>query len=270
MIIRRLKEHSIKEVEQVLGDLLIPLSRGMVDEDVSVRSLVLGLTGKVFTDHGSNLVAFFDTWVQFMSLAQTHLQDDIRRDACKFLEMAIKAVPLLLVNHGGKILASLADANSRLKKPSRSKSKGPSPLEVASSLLECVVKIRNTGSSETGINYAWQPLQQLSLRSCLIRRRPKTASLTNVSILEPDAKKIIIWIGEEMLDDWLEAGPVFAHPKLSHGTSERLAHGRVVKLVKLLEAFFFLAGFDTTFVAINLPTTIRSSPLLGDLLLHNT
>lgn len=265
-ILRRLREHCVADVDQVLGELMMQLSRGMVDGDPAVRVVVLAVTGKVFSEHPLTLSAFFDGWLQFLLLAQTHLQADIKRDACKFLEMAIKSVPSLLVPHSGKILASLADANSQGGRP-RPKSKGPSPLESAHTLLQATVNLCNAETSESGIIYAWQPVQQRSLRSCLIRRLPTTAQLSsNFAVNDGDARKIISWLGEEVLDDWLEAAPVFLLPKTSHGPSERQSYARALKLLKLLESFLALAGLDAAYLRDNLPAPIRSSPHLRDVL----
>jgi hypothetical protein len=256
MLLKKIK--SSEEAAEVVGILLEHSSRGMVDEEGSVRGVVLALTAWIFEKHNNSVIAFFDGWVQFLLLALLHLHEDIRRDALRFLEIALKHAKTLVVAHSGKILAALSDSN--LGKRMNSRGKGPDAVNIALELIDSYVTAKAAPKFSAPIIYAWQPIQRASMRGSIIRKRPQ-GNLTLGDIPIEDYAKTVKWMGDRMIDDWLEAIPVMA-TVTKPTPMERAAHSRVVNLAKRLAAFSTASGYDTTSFTEHLPPAIRNHKAL--------
>ncbi|PJF20104.1 hypothetical protein PSACC_00082 [Paramicrosporidium saccamoebae] len=248
-LLKRCKEHP--DIGDVINVLLEHASRGMVDNEAVVRTAVLHLTVYLW-EQKVELRALFGGWVQFALLAMTHLHTDIRRDSIKFLEAALKAVPMtVLLPYTGNLLAALADGTL-------SRQKGNKAQECAMQLVAAYTKAKMAPESAPPLHYCWQSVQSNSLIGARLRKTTSDQILEG--ICEMKFSKIIAWLSNSLLDDWLEASPITGSVQRGAKSSERQAHTRVAAALKGLLAFSIASGYDSdTFVNL-LPAPIRTSP----------
>jgi hypothetical protein len=111
------------------------------------------------------------------------------------------------------------------------------------------------------LHYCWQSMQNVSLIGSRLRKVASDQIIDG--ICEADFCKTITWLGNSLLDDWLEASPGHGNMQRGGKSLEQQAHTRVVATMKGLLAFSIASGYDTdTFVNL-LPASIRNSPHLS-------
>lgn len=256
-VLRLCREAEKTQVEGVLGQVMEYVNKAMVDLEATVRTAAYGLLGWIFVHFAHNLFPFFGGWIQFLILAQSHISEEIRRDAGKFLDLAIKNVPQLLPPYLSQILLSLAQANINVK--SNPRMKGAKPQELAQKLLDLIIAEDERGNSRQGILYVWQPKQTVSLRNVVLIRHLSRNKSTAEPLAEADIRLILRWMSMALADDWLEAAPLFSNPHHRANSLEKQAHGRVLVLLERLKKYILVMQHDVGLLYGLLPSAIRSN-----------
>jgi hypothetical protein len=259
-LLKRCKEQP--DISQVLNILLETASRGMVDKEAPVRSAVLSLTTFIW-ERKLELRALFGGWVQFALLAMTHLHEDIRRDSLKFLDSAIRLVPDLVIPYTGKILVALSDGSMQGK----IKRGSAITRECALCLMDLYTKARSAPLDTPSLAYCWQPIQKQALFNLRIRKAPAVDQIIDEMTLS-EYTKVITWLSESLLDDWLEAAPIVVNPSMPRDakSTEKQAYNRFTLAMKRLISFTLASGYDSDSFVQLLPSPIRNSLYLKSFL----
>lgn len=255
-LLKRCKEQS--DITDVVNILLESVGRGMVDREAMVRSAVCSLTSFIF-EQRVELRVLIGGWLQFLLLALTHLYDDIRKDSIKFLEVAMRHRPLLILPSTGKILAALADGCSK-SKLGNAKSKAR---DVAFGLLKSYIGMMKSPEITSTIYYTWKPQQAVSLRHSLMRRTRPSGPVIIESILEGECSKSLTWLLQGILEDWLEVAPFTEHDLK---VLDKASRTKCLRELKDLFLFTKFAGFDDELLIRLLPKPIRESHIIKQIM----
>jgi hypothetical protein len=233
-----LKEADEEEIGLCLSALMEILSRGMIDEDVNVHGLVLS-TFKLLlprTDEAS-LGIFFPQWLQFLQLALTHIEPDIRRGAVPFVNVAVERLPALMAPSLVKIMLALVPLL-----PITTAKKGKTNLTTPSVVLLNAIKVYCTLAKvvefEECFNYEWMEVQSRPLH--VWRKPPSSSSLESIG--EAQVALIEDKLLESLSESWLDASATLSQQgKLSAGQREKVAP--LLSTMSSLRSFAVHAGF---------------------------
>lgn len=236
-----LKEADEEEVGICLSSLMEIVSRGMIDEDVDVHGLVLS-TFKLLLSRvdEASLGIFFGQWLQFLQLALTHIEPDIRRGAVPFVNAAIEKLPSLMAPSLVKIMLALVPLlpASSTGKPIKAKANQATPAVVLLNSIKVYCTLAKVVEFEECFNYEWTEVQSRPLH--VWRKPPTTSSLESIS--ETQVSFIEDKLMESLSDSWLDASATLAQQgKLSTGQREKVAS--LLSAMSTLRSFAVHAGF---------------------------
>jgi len=241
-ILKLCKERGNDELGHALGPFLMGrMAKGMVDSDQQIRNIaILPLTLFLFERLGfSHLEAFFASiWLPGLFVALTHLDNGIRSDGLKFLQSAIKHLPILVLPSFVRLL-DLLSRHHRHCLNSNHRKEAITALETAYALIDAYIK---NAVSNQGINsvfeYEWHSIQRSDLSNYLLRA-PPAQTLDLPSPTAEEANLCLRWIGEASMDNWLEALPLINSGRENQRASspEALAYSRFFEIIKRLYRF---------------------------------
>ncbi len=97
------------EVLVLLDSIFMATFRLICDDDASVRGTLAVLMTCLFEKYPSdNLSSFFARWMNFLSLATSHIKPDVRRDSVKFVALTLKTQKKLLLPHLTSLMTAMA------------------------------------------------------------------------------------------------------------------------------------------------------------------
>lgn len=97
------------DVLALLDSIFLATFRLICDDDANVRATLAVLITCVFEKYPSeNLSSFFPRWLNFLSLATSHIKPDVRRDSVKFVTLTLKTQKRLLLPHIPALLTAMA------------------------------------------------------------------------------------------------------------------------------------------------------------------
>lgn len=92
----------------ILDPIFVATFRQICDEEINVRSALLGLINFIFEQvKRENLGSFFPKWIAFLNLASSHIKPEIRKDSVRFISMTLKTQKILFIPYFHTLIPTL-------------------------------------------------------------------------------------------------------------------------------------------------------------------
>ena len=91
-----------------LDPIFVATFRQICDEEINVRSALLGLMNFIFEQvKRENLGGFFPKWIAFLNLSSSHIKPEIRKDSVRFISLTLKTQKILFIPYLHTLLPTL-------------------------------------------------------------------------------------------------------------------------------------------------------------------
>lgn len=277
--IKELSDIQSPSLLALLDPIFVAVFRQICDEEVNVRSALLGLLSYLFESiKRENLSSFFPRWISFLNLASSHIKPDIRKDSVRFFQMSLKTQKSLLLPHLHSIIPGIIPLILQYPLRNGTVLSYDCALNMIDAYLEPFLKCNDEKQLSTPlVSYTWRPIREEDKHESLeiIRKSPfsisEDDSSTDIKPLvmsEPVLHTIISHFGGLSISHWLDHSHLLSHSTNNLHSAE---YKQFQGLISLYHKLYSLAGtrsFEVFWSAMPAKIVKNNRKALEDLFLN--